>query len=148
MENSGYKTQKKNLNKRRRAERRRRARTQANNLDRKKIVPVLGAIEKVPENAPISVPENVPRGHPRIVRIEALTNKVKLVAFKKGRRVKPPLANENKRDSLICNKCKKNYKSEFCRTCFIIRYGFKSGSVPLDEELEYVPLTEGYPETQ
>ena len=104
-------------------------------------MPALRAIENIPGNHP-----DVERARPRIIENVPLPNRIRILPalFKKGRRVPPPANNIDKRDQILCNKCKKFYKDEFCKTCVILKWGFKSDLTPPDNVLEYVPLTDSY----
>ena len=64
---------------------------------------VLGAVENLPGQISRTI-----RAQARIIKIEEVKNKIKIVDFKKGRRLPPP-ASANKRDQILCNKCKKIY---------------------------------------
>ena len=147
MENSGYNT-KRNLNKRRRAERRRLVRAQANILKQVRIVPVLGAIENVLENEPVNGPKNVPHGRPRIIENRPFRNNVRILPalFKEGKR-NPPPEEGDRREKFVCNKCRVKYKDEFCITCVKLKFAIViDDEATPNKELEYIPETKNYQE--
>ena len=142
MENQGYKS----INKVNKPNKKQRAAAQK--LREQKKERVLGAIDPrsnkvlVPvENIPGNRPANPERVKPRIINIE--TPKKRIPYFRQGRRLDPPTSCD-KRDQLLCNKCKKRYENRYCINCVKIKLGFKSDSAPSNKTLNYIPLTDGF----
>ena len=85
------------------------------------------------------------RALPLIIGNKIIKQKIKIIYFKEGRRIPPPVDGDY-RDKLLCRTCRKKYKNEFCQICVNIKLKVVPDPTKVrpNEELSYLPLTNTY----
>ena len=144
VENSGYKSSKKNLNKRKRAAHKKRVNNVLGETStRNSRNPILRSVENLPNKEVRQAEVQPAQARPRIIRVEQVDIKVKIVSFKKGHRIPPPTVGDY-RDKLLCKRCRVNYKNEFCITCVKLKLGVVPDRTLVfpDESLDYFPIAD------